>query len=222
MYLPKHFACEDRAALADFLNTYSFGILLSQTQGELVSSHLAILFDEDLKYAYGHLAKANPQWKAWQETPSVDLIFHGPHAYISPQDYASPGHVPTWNYASVHAKGEIQIFDGVEEKVAVLKRLVEHYESSRDQPWSMSEELSAANGKINAIVCFRIKMVGIDFKKKLSQNQSSADRKQVVSNLRTRDGIWDSSVADMMDLCSIKSSPIEKDGSSPFPRSTKR
>jgi len=63
MYFPIHFTCDDRGALAEFLNTYSFGILLSQFQEELASSHLA---------------KATPQWKARQETPSVDLIFHGP------------------------------------------------------------------------------------------------------------------------------------------------
>jgi transcriptional regulator len=35
----------------------------------------------------------------------VLVMFHGPHAYVSPSWYADPQSVPTWNYAVVHAHG---------------------------------------------------------------------------------------------------------------------
>jgi len=65
----------------------------------------------------------------------------------------------------VHARGVIEILDIVEEQVSVLKRLVEHYGSPRQEPWKMSAELSQAPDKIDAIVCFRIRIDKIKFKK---------------------------------------------------------
>ena len=59
----------------------------------------------------GHFARANPHWQQAREVPSI-AIFHGPHAYISPSWYTAPSRmVPTWNYASVHAHGTLEIVD---------------------------------------------------------------------------------------------------------------
>jgi transcriptional regulator len=49
--------------------------------------------------------RANGQWKAIRAEREVLCIFHGPHAYISPQWYVQQHTVPTWNYAAVHVYG---------------------------------------------------------------------------------------------------------------------
>jgi transcriptional regulator len=53
---------------------------------------------------YGHVARANPQWKL---TPIGDAmaVFMGPDAYVTPSWYATKREtgkvVPTWNYVAV-------------------------------------------------------------------------------------------------------------------------
>ena len=52
------------------------------------------------------MAKANPHWKLINENQESLVIFHGPHAYISPSLYETRESVPTWNYAAVHVYGK--------------------------------------------------------------------------------------------------------------------
>ena len=56
-----------------------------------------------------HFAKANPQWKHLEKNTQVLVIFQGPHCYVSPSWYKSPG-VPTWDYVTVHAYGTAKLF----------------------------------------------------------------------------------------------------------------
>ena len=55
-----------------------------------------------------HVAKSNPHWKMLEHQELL-VIFHGPHAYISPSLYEIRESVPTWNYVTVHAYGRGKI-----------------------------------------------------------------------------------------------------------------
>jgi transcriptional regulator len=58
----------------------------------------------------GHVSKANPQHETFTGTHDAVIVFHGPHSYISPNWYKSPGPaVPTWNFAAVPRQREAQI-----------------------------------------------------------------------------------------------------------------
>ncbi len=57
----------------------------------------------------GHFARQNPQ-RAEIDGQEVLMTLQGPHDYISPSWYSSPG-VRTWNYQPVHFYGKCSVFD---------------------------------------------------------------------------------------------------------------
>ncbi len=65
----------------------------------------------DYGVLYGHVARANPQWKTPVAGEAM-AIFMGPDAYVSPSWYATKAIagkvVPTWNYVAVHAYGPVE------------------------------------------------------------------------------------------------------------------
>ncbi|MEC8959987.1 MAG: FMN-binding negative transcriptional regulator, partial [Chloroflexota bacterium] len=65
MYIPRHYAQEDRGKLFEFMHNNSFGILFSHTGDEPMASHLPFVIDEvgDQGLILGHMAKANRQWR---------------------------------------------------------------------------------------------------------------------------------------------------------------
>ena len=111
-------------------------------------------------------------------------MFHGPHAYVSPSWYADPGSmVPTWNYATVHAHGPIEIVEDPAEARRVLEALVNRFESGREAPWTLAMPESKLVPLVGAIVAFRLRIRRLDAKFKLSQNRSREDRGRVIRAL---------------------------------------
>ena len=137
MYLPKYYQVTDRAQMLDFIKSNGFGILLPHTGLEPMASHLPFILDEDgadQGLILGHMARANDQWEYANGQP-VLVVFHGPHAYISPTWYQEEDTVLTWNYGAVHASG---LFKAVEDREGIediVGRVTDYYESSQPQPW---------------------------------------------------------------------------------------
>ena len=104
MYIPKHFNVSDKEEILAFIKGNSFGQLISLVEGKLFSSHIPFLFRGENQSLLCHVAKNNPQWENI-EGQEVLITFQGPHDYVSPSWYSSPG-VPTWNYQSVHIYGK--------------------------------------------------------------------------------------------------------------------
>ena len=107
MYVPTAFAETDEGKLHEFMQAYSFGLLVSTHGGEPFATHLPFLLDRNAGphgTLVGHMARANPHWHDL-EGQTVLAVFSGPHAYISPTWYESENVVPTWNYVAVHAYG---------------------------------------------------------------------------------------------------------------------
>ena len=90
----------------------------------------------------GHVARANRQW-ADDVDPTVEAlaIFTGANAYISPNWYPAKAEhgkvVPTWNYETVHVRGEFVVHDDAEWKRALVTRLTERHESQFAAPWAV-------------------------------------------------------------------------------------
>jgi transcriptional regulator len=177
VYIPKSFAVTDKTEIFAFVEANAFGQLISNVGGKLFSTHMPFLLSHDKTKIIGHLALQNPQHTDLNGQ-EVLVTLQGPHDYISPSWYASPG-VPTWNYQAVHVYGKASVFSSVEKLRTVVEDLTEKYESIRPQPWS--PEYNAA--KLNAIVGVEITISEIQCKYKLSQNRSAQDRKQVITHL---------------------------------------
>jgi len=177
VYIPKHFEVTDKAEIFSFVEANAFGQLISNVGGKLFSTHMPFLLSHDKTKIIGHLALQNPQHSDL-DGQEVLVTLQGPHDYISPSWYASPG-VPTWNYQAVHVYGKASVFSSAEKIQNVVEDLTKKYESTLRQPWS--PEYNAA--KLNAIVGVEIAISEIQCKYKLSQNRSTQDRKQVVAQL---------------------------------------
>jgi transcriptional regulator len=133
MYLPDHFTISEQDEIMAFIKANAFGQLISIDEQRPFASHLPFLLANDRKKLRCHLARQNPQWQhlAGQQ---VLITFLGPHDYISPSWYQSPG-VPTWNYQAVHIYGRCRVFEEAAALAELVDSLTERYESGFDNPW---------------------------------------------------------------------------------------
>ena len=178
MYIPQHFEVTDREEIFAFIRANAFGQLVSSVNGRLFTSHLPFLISKDGESLFCHVAKRNPQWEDI-ESQEVLVTFQGPHDYISPSWYSSPG-VPTWNYQAAHIYGEPQLVKEKDKLVNIIHELTGIYESSFEEPWVPKYDGSM----LNFIVGIEIKITEIQCKFKLSQNRPESDRKQVIKELQ--------------------------------------
>jgi transcriptional regulator len=111
-------------------------------------------------------------------------VFHGPHAYVSPSWYGEPAAmVPTWNYATVHAHGAVDLVEDPVESRRILEALVHRFEAHRDRPWELAMPEARVASLVGAIVAFRMRIRRLDAKFKLSQNRTRDDRARVIAAL---------------------------------------
>jgi len=179
MYIPDHFAIDDQAVLLSLVRENNFGTLVSMVNNIPVASHIP--FDlreqEDGLYLYGHVAKANPHWRHFAEADSL-AIFEGPHSYISPTWYETPG-VPTWNYCIVHMTGPVTTLQP-EENQDIVEALSEYHEADNPDPWIPDYP----QAMLSAIVSFKMQVTKLEGKFKLSQNRPMKDKQKVAESLR--------------------------------------
>jgi transcriptional regulator len=188
MYIPAAFAETDRNRLHDFIEQYSFGLLVSQVAGEPFATHLPLLLDRQSGpegCLLGHTARANPQ-VAQADGETVLAVFSGPHAYISPTWYEAELVVPTWNYVAVHVYGKLQIIEDVESLRELVARTVRLYEQSMPRPWSFDSSTKYATRMLGQIIGFRIQIERIEGKWKLNQNHPAERRTKVIRALQER------------------------------------
>ena len=186
LYVPSSFEPGDRAAAARLVHDHPFATLVTPADPEPLISHVPLLLQptsEPHGTLVGHVARANPHWRAAPGVESI-AVFHGPHAYVSPSWYADPAAmVPTWNYATVHAHGPLEIVDDAAEARGVLEALVHRFESDRESPWSLAMPEAKLASVVGALVAFRIRIRRLDVKFKLSQNRTRDDRSRVIRAL---------------------------------------
>jgi transcriptional regulator len=199
MYTPQAFQIDDPEKIAAFVEQNGFGILITTHEEEIESTHTPMFLSPDRKQVYGHIAKANAQWKYWSACPQAKLIFHGAHTYISPTDYLSSPSVPTWNYTAVSIRGRIEVLASIEQRQRVVEHLAETYESGRELPWRLDTDDGKLMSLLDGIVCFSVRVESIQAKFKLSQNKSREDQRQVIKQLRTRGGDMNAEIADLME-----------------------
>ncbi|MFT5506435.1 MAG: transcriptional regulator [Gammaproteobacteria bacterium] len=177
MYLPDHFKIEDLAEIDIFLKRYNFGQLITQQDGQMTATHMPFLVDLENNKLLGHFARANLHWKSVDNQTAL-IIFSGPHDYISPSWYQSPG-VPTWNYQAVHIYGTCRIIDDDSGKSDIVNQLSQIHEAGFEKPWKPEYPESMLRG----IVGLEITLTDLQAKYKLSQNRSATDQQGAIDHL---------------------------------------
>ncbi|BDC50132.1 hypothetical protein F183_A24480 [Bryobacterales bacterium F-183] len=191
VYIPARHKVEDLGELHNFMDEFAFVDLITTTPS-LHITHIPVLLDRTAGNGkgtiFGHIAKANPQTKAFFAGAPATIVFHGPHTYISPAWYTNPmGAVPTWNFAAVHASGKLKAIDEPKQLHGLLAKLVAKFEKSYvANPTYDFAKLPEAyiTGMLGGIVGFELPIDTLEGKFKLGQERSDADKEGVLSNLK--------------------------------------
>jgi len=189
VYLPPAFTETRPEVLLEHIERYDFGLLISQGSSGMVASHIPFLVepDGDGLHLHGHIARPNPQAADLARGGEVLVVFHGPHAYISPNWYMTGPAVPTWNYVDVHAYGAIRLVEDADWLQGTLRRLSERHESRNPTPWRMQDlPEKYLTGMLGGIVGLDITVTRLEGKYKLSQNRPAADRPGVITALEAQ------------------------------------
>ena len=193
MYIPEHFNENDADKLAAFIDEHAFGVLVTVSEGRPFASHIPFLYERETNALFGHVARANPQWRHFSNAADVMVLFQGPHAYISPSWYLAPG-VPTWNYAVAHVYGSGHAVDDPSRIQDIVERLTQKFERNNQPPWIPAYEQRL----LQAIVGIEIRIKEVQGKFKLGQNRSAEDRAAVASRLEATGSENDSALAGLM------------------------
>jgi transcriptional regulator len=187
MYIPSAFAMQDPVKLGEVISSNNFAMLISRDGDSLFASHLPFLYRPE-EGAHGklfsHMARANRHWQLFQENGEALVIFAGPHAYISPNWYANPVTVPTWNYVTVHVYGIPKIIESGAGLEAILDATVAKHEAGLPAPWIPNLPGEMKVRLQQAIVGFEIEITRVEGKFKLSQNRSPEDQAKMLQVLQ--------------------------------------
>lgn len=175
MHVPKYFQVDDFKEIEKFIQSNSFGMIVTVDQGKPIATHVPLVLDKkgDDYYISGHLAKTNPQCNTLKEN------------------------VPTWNYQAVHLYGESSILSE-EETIDDLKSLLVKYERHREDPvlWDNISENTKMQAK--GIVGFKVKIHKIEAAYKMSQNRNEKDYNNIIEKLEDESNASSVAVAEVM------------------------
>ena len=191
MYTPPAFREDDPAEIRRMMGEARLATLVTTGVHGLLATPLPLFLDESegpYGTLYGHLAKANPQWKEAADAEAL-AIFSGPDAYVTPSWYPAKAEhgkvVPTWNYVAVHAYGRPEFFEDEARLHEVVTRLTELHEGPRERPWAVTDAPGPfIRSQLKGIVGVRMPITRLEGKRKMSQNRSEADRAGVAAGLR--------------------------------------
>ncbi|MCW9584165.1 MULTISPECIES: FMN-binding negative transcriptional regulator [Klebsiella] len=195
MYTPDAMKLSDKKHIFDFIDAYSFGLVVSPS---LNASHLPFILDRSSSsqgILLSHMARANPLWKEF-DGQRVLAIFQGPHSYVSPTWYQTAPAVPTWNYTSVHCYGNVSLLS-VDELRIVMEALVHKFEPTLQAQKEIMPR-TFIEGKLKGIIGFKIEIEELQAKEKLGQHRSQADQRGTLQGLINSQSSESIALADYM------------------------
>lgn len=158
---------------------------VSDPDGGMVASHYPTLLDEDADgiVLLTHFGRPDEQLHGIGGGREMLVVVQGAHGYISPSWYADPADmVPTWNHVTAHLYGVPEVLTE-DENLAVLERLVDHFEEGMPGARSLRIDPPAARRIAKGTIGLRIEVTRVEARKKLSQNRSDEDHATVVARL---------------------------------------
>ena len=200
MYLPKHFAETDISVMHELVRAFPLATVVTQGADGLEANHVPLHLDATAGpngTLRGHVARANPlavdattiEAKAGPRVNrKILVIFKGPDCYISPSNYATKAEhgkvVPTWNYAAVHAYGELRLIDDADWLLTQLHALTAEQEGGLPRPWAVDDAPADYIEKmLGAVVGIEIAIDRLVGKWKVSQNQPAVNQASLIAAL---------------------------------------
>jgi transcriptional regulator len=200
MYQPPHFREDDRVTQIALIRAHPLGLLVTAEASGPVANLVPFLpVEEDCSTRLlGHVARANPQWKAIRDGAPVLVVFQGVDTYITPSWYETKREtgkvVPTWNYAVVQVRGRARAVEDRNWLRRQVGLITDAHEAPRPDPWSVADAPEAfVAAQLRGIVGIEIEVAAIEGKWKVSQNRPAADIDGVVEGLEAASGSPDAS-----------------------------
>lgn len=192
------FASDDPSLVRALVREHPWATLVTTTASGLAASHYPVLLDEEAEglTLLTHLGRPDEEVLEIEQG-EVLVIVQGHHGYISPSWYSPEERkVPTWNFTVAHLHGTPQLLDE-EENLAVLTRLVEHFERHLPEPAYLEREYALPIAK--GTVGLRIPVDRFELKRKLSQNKDDETRRSIIEALRQEGPYRHSELAEEME-----------------------
>ena len=195
MYKLKYFTEEDHEKLISFMKEYSFATITGIGDEYPVATHVPLEIKiengsdnyqpQTTNYKLfftGHIMKNSDHHKAFLKNKKVLVIFNGPHCHISASWYPNPVQASTWNYMTVHAKGEISFGDEAYTR-QIVEALTNKYEGPDSESAFNKLPAEYIDRLVKAIVGFTIEVGSFDNVFKLSQNHEPETRQNIIEHL---------------------------------------
>ncbi|MBV6479176.1 MAG: Protease synthase and sporulation protein PAI 2 [Ignavibacteria bacterium] len=192
MYNLSYFKENDKHILLQFLHKHPFALLTgSFNDGRQVATQVPMLVEEnnEVLILHAHIMKNTDHYKAFLENPQALAVFTGPNAYVSASWYSNPHIGSTWNYMSVHLKGNIR-FKEENELRALLRKLTLRFENGNSESPTFYDNLpdEFINKMLPAIVAFEIEVTEMENVFKLSQNRDEKSYINIIARLEELGG----------------------------------
>ena len=182
------------------MRAHPFATVVGVVDGAPEIAHLPVLIleHEGALLVQAHVARGNPIAQLAAQGAQLTFVFHGPHGYVSPSLYLSAPQVPTWNYAVVHASGQVRALPNDREKMQHLEALVSTFERGRAQPWSLESSRALSTQLLTGIIAFEVQVSHLETKLKLSQNRAPEDRAAVLRHYESSQNADERAMAALM------------------------
>ncbi|HEX4488494.1 MAG TPA: FMN-binding negative transcriptional regulator [Terriglobales bacterium] len=198
MYIPKLFHESSWPEIRKVIEENSFATVITCNAGLPTATHVPLRLLESATGTaklQGHMSRANPHWRLFEQEQQSLVIFSGPNAYVSARWYDHVN-VPTWNYIAVHVYGKAQLVTDAGEMHELIKGLVDRYERGLYTVESLPEDFLGPQMK--GIVGFEISVDEVQASFKLSQNRDQKNYDNVITELRKSDDTKAQDVAQIM------------------------
>ncbi len=191
MYHHPSFKEDDKELVLAFMQQHPFIFLSGVDQeNKPVATQVPVLTEQrnDRLILKGHLMKETDHCRAFEQNPQVLAVFTAQHCYVSASWYENPNQGSTWNYMSVHVKGNIR-FLLPEEMEVQMQEYSLFFENHKTDSATVYQNLPSGyrEKQLAAISCFEIEATGIEHVFKLSQNRDEESFESILTHLRNGD-----------------------------------
>src|SRR5215203_4632255 len=191
MYNLPYFKEKDQQVVLDFIHKHPFAFIAGCDEANKpVATQIPVFIEEreGKLFMTGHMMRNNDHHKAFEKNPNVLCVFTGHHTYVSATWYTDPQQASTWNYMSVHVKGQLR-FLNQQGLVDVLKKTSLHFENGNTSSSTSFDNLSPeyTSRLMKAIIAFEVEVQSIDNVFKLSQNRDKESYGNIIEKLEAQD-----------------------------------
>lgn len=186
MYNMPYYKERNHDLVLDFMKQHPFVMLTGVDENQQpVATQVPVLFierDGEL-FLRGHIMKGNDHHKAFEKNKQVLVLFTGPHTYVSASWYENKLQGSTWNYMTVHARGELSFLPD-EDLLKILEDLTAHFENDPASPSlynRLPEDYISRLQK--AILGFEVRITHLEHVFKLSQNRDQQSFENIIDHL---------------------------------------